>query len=138
MKLTREQNQVAHSRRRARALEVENTLTLVEWQQMLDEARGRCFYCTVLVGRTQLTIDHVKPLVIGGANSVSNIVAACGHCNTTKGAIHEGIDYRAEARQQNSLARQDALERALAQDFAELEGFRHPGRFMFLKVESYL
>jgi len=33
----------------------------------------------------ELTIEHIKPLCLGGTNDQSNITLACAPCNQTKG-----------------------------------------------------
>ncbi len=51
--------------------------------------RYRCQYCgrhlTELKPRESLTRDHVVPLSRGGTNDWTNVVTACGPCNTRKG-----------------------------------------------------
>lgn len=44
-----------------------------------------CVYCGRRGGRILLTIDHVFPVALGGANDVGNLVTACRACNLTKG-----------------------------------------------------
>ena len=44
-----------------------------------------CQYCTQEFSRNNLTLDHVRPLSLGGRTEWSNIVAACQRCNTLKG-----------------------------------------------------
>jgi hypothetical protein len=44
-----------------------------------------CVYCQAT---SNLEIDHVVPLSMGGANSERNIVVACRTCNATKNAKH--------------------------------------------------
>lgn len=44
-------------------------------------ADGKCQYC----GKPARTGDHVLPASRGGPNLISNIVAACARCNTSKG-----------------------------------------------------
>jgi 5-methylcytosine-specific restriction endonuclease McrA len=50
--------------------------------------RYRCQYCgrpaTELKPREGLTRDHLVPLSRGGTNDWSNVVTACGSCNTRK------------------------------------------------------
>lgn len=60
-----------------------NTLSGAEWQWILEKHHFKCAYC----GQEGegLTPDHVVPLSRGGANSLSNIVPACGPCNLKKG-----------------------------------------------------
>jgi len=45
----------------------------------------RCVYCAGTFTDSQLTLDHVQPVVKGGDNSSGNLVTACAHCNTRKG-----------------------------------------------------
>lgn len=68
----------------ARSAGVENTLTDAIWDEILDQANGRCHYYHADVGRQKLQIDHVIPMLKGGANASHNIVAACGPCNSSK------------------------------------------------------
>ena len=58
-----------------------NTLTGADVLHALEE--GRCHYCQRRA--KGLTIDHVKPLSLGGTNTPDNIVAACRSCNSAKG-----------------------------------------------------
>jgi hypothetical protein len=46
----------------------------------------RCRYCGLNAGETGagLTIDHVVPVALGGANEPSNLVTACKDCNAGK------------------------------------------------------
>ena len=57
-------------------------VSAAEWQRVLDDSLGLCAYCNE---RRPLTMDHVVPLVSGGAHDVENVVAACGPCNQSKG-----------------------------------------------------
>lgn len=44
-----------------------------------------CQYCGNRFPKTQLTLDHVVPVVQGGGKSWENIVTACKPCNQRKG-----------------------------------------------------
>lgn len=78
-------------KRNRRALEknAEGKITVREWLA-LCEKYGKCLCC----GRSdvKLTLDHVKPLSIGGANLISNAQPLCVSCNSRKGTKY--IDYR--------------------------------------------
>ena len=47
---------------------------------------GRCQYCEELITLSAMTIDHVIPQCMGGGSEWTNIVTACGPCNSEKDA----------------------------------------------------
>lgn len=47
--------------------------------------KGTCQYCGKVVGRSEVTFDHVIPRRAGGKSSWQNLVLACRPCNQTKG-----------------------------------------------------
>lgn len=69
--------------RRSRELNAEGSFTSAEWAKKKLEFRNRCAYC---FKRVKLTLQHVVPLSKGGSNYISNIVPACGKCNSKIGA----------------------------------------------------
>ncbi len=52
------------------------------------KARHNCYWCGKSVPTNKLEIDHVKPLVKGGAHAVFNLVPSCAPCNRHKQAQH--------------------------------------------------
>lgn len=60
------------------------TMTAQDVKAVIAAADGLCSYCLRRVEK--LTLDHVIPIVRGGAHSVENVVAACWPCNATKGS----------------------------------------------------
>ena len=52
------------------------------WQQRL--ARGVCHYCGGKFPPSDLTLDHVVPLIRGGKTTRGNVVPACKECNNQK------------------------------------------------------
>lgn len=44
-----------------------------------------CCHCKVVFFLDELTIEHLKPLTLGGTNEDSNIALACAPCNSQKG-----------------------------------------------------
>lgn len=53
------------------------------WLQKIEA--GKCAHCGKVVGKKNLTMDHLVPLARGGLSAKSNIVAACFPCNQEKG-----------------------------------------------------
>jgi len=52
------------------------------WQEKC--ASGICHYCGKKVGKENLTMDHVVPLVRGGTSTKNNLVPVCKECNNKK------------------------------------------------------
>jgi len=52
------------------------------WQQKC--ARGVCYYCHQKVTPSEITMDHVVPLIRGGRSVRGNVVPACKPCNNKK------------------------------------------------------
>ena len=52
------------------------------WKNQLG--RGQCKYCQRPYHPSELTMDHVVPLVRGGKSSKSNVVTCCKKCNSQK------------------------------------------------------
>lgn len=69
-------------RERAKARELRQSQW---WKNRI--ARGICHYCGAQVPAKELTLDHVVPLVRGGASSRGNCVAACKSCNSKKQSL---------------------------------------------------
>lgn len=57
--------------------------------EVLRRDKFRCYYCGTRGNETTgagLTVDHVTPVALGGSDDPSNLVAACGDCNSGKSA----------------------------------------------------
>jgi 5-methylcytosine-specific restriction endonuclease McrA len=66
-------------RERSRARDLRKT----RWWQK-KSASGICYYCSVQVARSDLTMDHLVPLSRGGRSTKDNLVPCCKSCNTRK------------------------------------------------------
>ena len=60
------------------------TLTVEEWEGMIQTYGGLCPFCQE---RSKLTVEHVVPKAMGGGFSKENIVPACSSCNNLRSRI---------------------------------------------------
>ena len=74
----------AQNRRRAKKNSAEKVdLTRAQWEVIKAIYDYRCVYCGKKSKR--LTQDHITPISKGGNHTASNVVPACGSCNSKKG-----------------------------------------------------
>jgi hypothetical protein len=85
-----EKHRVNEQNRRARIKANGGNITLVEWESVLQKYGHRCLYPNC--ERTDLTIDHVVPIALGGTHTVDNVQPLCSYHNRKKGK--KAIDYR--------------------------------------------
>lgn len=52
------------------------------WKRKISN--GICYYCGRKFAPSELTMDHVVPLIRGGKSIKANIVIACKDCNNKK------------------------------------------------------
>ncbi|MBI4686431.1 MAG: HNH endonuclease [Nitrospirae bacterium] len=52
------------------------------WKQKLSE--GKCYYCGKEMLPSDLTMDHIVPIIRGGKSAKNNLVPACKECNNKK------------------------------------------------------
>ncbi len=77
-----EVGRIGCQRRRARKKELKSTLTLEEWQYIVDQHFGCCHYCGTKTDK--LHQEHKIPVSKGGGYTKENIVPACPSCNRAK------------------------------------------------------
>lgn len=63
-------------------------LTPDDWNLVLEIYGAACLKC----GKDEVTIDHIIPVIDGGANLIGNVQPLCGKCNSSKGPTF--ADYR--------------------------------------------
>jgi 5-methylcytosine-specific restriction endonuclease McrA len=80
------------SRRRAQKRASGGTITAQQWVDLKEKYNHTCLCCRKQEPEIKLTLDHVKPLKLGGLNVIGNAQPLCGHCNSSKRA--KWIDYR--------------------------------------------
>ena len=68
--------------RHARIKKAGGKITAAEWRGVLKKYGNKCLRC----GRddVKLTMDHVKPIFIGGTHTVDTVQPLCLSCNSTK------------------------------------------------------
>lgn len=70
---------VGHTKRRLLKKNQGNGITKNQYKQVVSDP---CVYC----GRTKkIELDHIVPIVAGGADDVSNAAPVCRSCNSSKG-----------------------------------------------------
>jgi hypothetical protein len=89
-----DQVQANCERRRARIRgAARNDVTAEQRQAVLAAADGRCVYCPYYNptcklctkrAHKRLTVDHITSIIAGGDNTLHNLVACCGSCNSKK------------------------------------------------------
>lgn len=51
---------------------------------VFDKYGGRCAYCGRILQYKDMTVDHIVPLHLGGADDISNYNPSCRSCNRYK------------------------------------------------------
>lgn len=64
-------------------------ITQKEWTDLCNKYDNKCLCCGT---KENITLDHVFPISLGGADSIINAQPLCGSCNSKKGVKY--IDYR--------------------------------------------
>lgn len=75
------------ARRYERKMNLPDTLTEQEWQNILEKHFHCCHYCGC---SGKLEEDHVIPVSKGGGRTKENIVPSCQKCNSEKSASDYG------------------------------------------------
>ena len=68
---------IAREKRKAR--ELRNSQW---WKNEL--AKGQCYYCKGRFHPSELTMDHIVPIIRGGFTKKGNVVPCCKECNNRK------------------------------------------------------
>ncbi len=91
-----EKMKVHHKNRHARKRGATGRYTPLEWATLKEAYDYKCLRCGRQEPEITLTVDHVVPLVHGGANDVANLQPLCASCNSWK---HDRtVDYRSQDR----------------------------------------
>jgi 5-methylcytosine-specific restriction endonuclease McrA len=88
----RKQYAIHQANRRAHKAQAKGSFTPQEWEALCSYYDYTCLRCGKREPEIKLTVDHVVPLSLGGANSIDNLQPLCSSCNTSKHT--KTIDYR--------------------------------------------
>lgn len=72
---------------RPRAKQIRKKYSQAERKKIYDKADGHCQLCGRKVHFTDMTLDHVIPLSMGGADLMENLQCTCEVCNRFKSNI---------------------------------------------------
>jgi 5-methylcytosine-specific restriction endonuclease McrA len=70
--------------RQLRVLAAEGKYSSKDIDAIYQKQRGQCRYCKKRLTKTNTTIDHIVPIVLGGSHWPSNLCLACRKCNGKK------------------------------------------------------
>lgn len=87
--------------------------------EVLRRDNHSCRYCGLSAPATELVVDHVIPVALGGKDEPSNLVAACRDCNAGKSATNPDSPLIADV-EQDAVRWAAAMKRAQAE--SELDG----------------
>lgn len=87
-----EHRATANINRRAREKYNGGRVKAKEWKALKEKYNYACLCCGKHEPEIKLSMDHVKPLALGGTNTIENIQPLCMTCNFRKHKKY--IDYR--------------------------------------------
>lgn len=94
--------------------------------------RGRCAYCRTAetISGSRLSIDHIEPRSLGGADEIANLCQCCRACNEFKATSTGGTDPLTGASAQLFHPRRDEWEEHFrwSQDGVRVIGLTPSGR----------
>lgn len=61
-------------------------------QQVKERAQNYCEYCRYPGQLHPLTVDHIKPVTLGGENEFNNLAWCCSGCNSRKSKKTHSVD----------------------------------------------
>jgi 5-methylcytosine-specific restriction endonuclease McrA len=53
-------------------------------RRLYKKYKGTCQYCRIAYDFKFMTVDHIRPLSLGGGKSIRNMTLACWLCNQLK------------------------------------------------------
>ena len=62
-------------------------LTKKEREIVYDKFGGNCAYCGIAITMSEMQVDHIMPLSLGGIDCLDNMFPACRSCNHYKSTL---------------------------------------------------
>ncbi len=62
-------------------------LSAKERKAVYEKCHGHCAYCGCEIAFRGFNVEHVKPLRIGGSDTIDNMLPACRSCNHYKSTL---------------------------------------------------
>ena len=56
-------------------------------EMLYQNADGKCVLCGRKIAYDSMTLDHIKPLALGGEDNINNLQITCEACNLFKGSV---------------------------------------------------
>lgn len=88
--------------------------------EVLRRDKHTCKYCGASAPEVKLTVDHVVPVSLGGADTPENLVAACADCNAGKTSTSPEETLVDEV-SEKALEMRELFEAAMQADVLEIE-----------------
>lgn len=109
-------------------------LSAKERKKIYDKYGGHCAYCGCEITFRGMQADHMKPLHIGGTDTLDNMTPACRSCNHYKSTLDvEGFrDYLTKI---HSRLMRDSVAFQVASRFGIVDHVTDDVIFYFEKVE---
>lgn len=109
-------------------------LSKEERMNVYQKCGGRCAYCGCEIEYKDMQVDHVKPLKIGGADEISNMLPACRSCNHYKATLDvEG--FRKYLSEIHKRLLRDSVAYQVAERFGIVNHVGNEVTFFFEKIE---
>lgn len=100
-----DKKRIKNLRRRALQNNASGKITLEEWQSLCEKYGNRCINPDCPDPSKPVTLDHVIPLKLGGANTIENAQPLCKSCNSRKNI--KTTDYRFPSPNSNPIHRKN-------------------------------
>ena len=85
---------VKHEYRQKKFNTADGTVTVDELKNLKIAQNNQCGYCGTDLAQltnSDVHVDHIIPLSLGGSHTISNVVFACSTCNLAKGKTHPDV-----------------------------------------------